>query len=146
MKISAVALVGLGVLVLAGLVVAIVGWPGSRTAGPPSPGELVLTSARIDLPADDGALPDGPHADLVNSRCTACHSASMILLQPALSAEQWTATVTKMREAYHAPIEQADVPAIVAYLTGLSARLPGAPGGKAQDPDPAAAPRLPGHP
>ena len=46
----------------------------------------------------------------------------MILAQPPLSAEQWQATVTKMREAYHAPVPEADDSAIVAYLTGLARR------------------------
>lgn len=89
---------------------------------------FTLTSAAIELPADDQAFPAGAQADLVTTRCTACHSASMVLSQPALSTEQWTAEVVKMREAYHAPVTDAELPAIVAYLTGLpgqaQARVP----------------------
>jgi cytochrome c5 len=88
--------------------------------------EVTLRSASIALPADTEALPDGPHADLVTARCTACHSAGMILTQPALSKAQWQATVTKMREVYKAPVPVGEDAAIIAYLTGLS-RLKDAP-------------------
>lgn len=49
-----------------------------------------------------------------------------------------------MREIYKAPVAQADVPAIVAYLTGMSAKLLGSANGKAQDPDPKASPDVSG--
>jgi len=62
----------------------------------------------------------------MNQNCTACHSASMVLAQPALSATQWKAEVEKMRNAYKAPVQEKDVPAIVAYLTALSDKI--APG------------------
>jgi len=83
---------------------------------------FTLASARIDLPADDPPYPDGPHADLVNLHCTACHSTSMVLTQPPLSADQWTAEVKKMREVYRAPIPEYAVPGILAYLNATSAR------------------------
>lgn len=105
---------------------------------------FTLVSQSIDLPADDAQLLDGPHADVANANCTACHSASMILSQPKLSADQWKATVTKMREAYKAPVRDADVPLILTYLTALSEAKGGAPKAAAQDPDPRAAPRIGG--
>ena len=102
-----------------------------RTPAAPSgplPASFSLTSERIDLPVDDvAALPDGPHADTVRANCTACHSESMILAQPPLKPEQWKATVTKMREVYKAPVPDAAVPGIVAYLSGLSAAKPVTP-------------------
>ncbi|MGJ3627640.1 hypothetical protein AB5I41_12915 [Sphingomonas sp. MMS24-JH45] len=49
----------------------------------------------------------------------------MILNQPRLTAEQSQATVTKMREVYKAPVADAEVPAIVAYLAGRQAAAPG---------------------
>ncbi len=91
-----------------------------------APGRLVLRSAAIELPAEDEALPDGPHADLVRQSCLSCHSANMILSQPRLSADQWQGTVTKMREAYKAPIAAADTAGIMTYLTALSAGTPAA--------------------
>lgn len=105
---------------------------------------FTLISQSMDLPADDAQLPDGPHADVANANCTACHSASMILSQPKLSADQWKATVTKMREAYKAPVQDGDVPLILTYLTALSEAKGGAPKAMAQDPDPKAAPRIGG--
>jgi hypothetical protein len=36
---------------------------------------------------------------VVNGNCLACHSAGMVLTQPALSAAQWRAEVEKMRTA-----------------------------------------------
>lgn len=88
-----------------------------RAAAPP----IALVSASIALPEDSVTLPAGPHVDLVTARCTACHSAEMILSQPGLSPDQWQATVTKMREAYKADVPASDEPAILAYLTRLSA-------------------------
>lgn len=87
-------------------------------------GGVTLRSAAIELGADEPTFPDGPHADAVNDNCLACHSASMALTQPRLSAGQWQAIVEKMRDTYKAPIPAAAIPDIVAYLTAVSARLP----------------------
>ena len=78
-----------------------------------------LQPVSITLPAETAALPSTPAGELVTQRCTACHSADMIARQPPMTAEKWQATVTKMREAYHAPITPADEPAIVAALVTL---------------------------
>jgi hypothetical protein len=56
----------------------------------------------------------------------------MAMDQPVLSADQWKATVTKMKDVYKAPVVKA-YPAIVDYLTAMSAFADGAPTGKAQD-------------
>jgi hypothetical protein len=64
----------------------------------------------------------------------------MALTQPALSADQWKATVTKMREVYKAPVAEKDVNAIVAYLIAMPSHKAAPATGKAQDPDPKAAP------
>ncbi len=123
-----------GIVGLAALVLVAIGPPGSRSvktepvaATPPpqsvSAGGFTLTSTSVDLPIDDGGYPDGPHADVINANCTSCHSASMALTQPRLSAEQWTAIVKKMRETYKAPVVQTDIPAIVDYLTAMSGKL-----------------------
>jgi hypothetical protein len=94
-------------------------------------GGFTLTSAAIDLPIDDQQYPDGPHADVINANCTSCHSASMALTQPALTSDQWKSTVIKMKEVYKAPVAEKDIPAIVEYLTALSAKQgSAAPAGK----------------
>lgn len=68
---------------------------------------LVAAPVEFALP-DDEAQFTGPDADLLNANCLACHSASMVLLQPQMSAEQWHHSVEKMRNVYKAPIEEAD--------------------------------------
>jgi len=76
----------------------------------------VLKSVTVDLPAGDREFPGGAAADSVNNNCLACHSAGMVLNQPSLPRAEWEAEVHKMINAYKAPIDDADVAAIVAYL------------------------------
>lgn len=83
---------------------------------------VTLVSVSETLPAESETLPANAGADVVTANCTACHSAAMITAQPPLKPEQWAATVKKMREVYKAPVAEADVPAILAYLDALSAR------------------------
>jgi len=101
---------------------------GSATPRPSSVsgGNFTLTSVDMVLPDDTGLFPDGPNADVINSNCRACHSASMALYQPKLSADQWRKEVEKMRNTFGAPASEDDVPAIVAYLTAMSDKLPDA--------------------
>ncbi|MDQ2893922.1 MAG: hypothetical protein M3R64_12665 [Pseudomonadota bacterium] len=110
----------------------------SLPAGPTTisgPG-LSLASVSVTFPDDAAAYPAGPHADVINANCTACHSASMALYQPPLSADAWHKEVEKMRETFKAPVAEKDVPAIVAYLTAMSAKTAAA----AAAPKPIAAP------
>ena len=81
--------------------------------------KLVLKSVTADLPFGDRMFPDGPGSEAVNNNCLACHSAGMVLTQPALSKEQWHHEVEKMRTAYKAPIDPKDISAIVDYLVAL---------------------------
>jgi len=78
-----------------------------------------LKSVKIDLPDSDRMFPDGPGSDAINNNCLACHSAGMVLNQPALSKQAWAAEVTKMINTYKAPVASEDVGPIVEYLTGL---------------------------
>ena len=75
-----------------------------------------LKSVSVDLPAGVQMFPGGTAADPINNNCLACHSADMVLNQPALSKAAWEAVVKKMINVYKAPIAEADVPPIVAYL------------------------------
>ena len=79
-------------------------------------GQLSLKSVSVDLPPGDDMFPNGPGADAINNNCLACHSADMVLNQPALPMTQWHAEVDKMRTAYKAPIDPKDVDAILDYL------------------------------
>ncbi|MEC3910280.1 hypothetical protein U5A82_07230 [Sphingobium sp. CR2-8] len=132
-----------------------VGPPGSYTP-PPEPQStgpasssisvngFTLTSDTVDLPIDEQQYPDGPHADVINANCTSCHSASMAMTQPVLSADQWKATVTKMKDVYKAPVAEKDIPAIVDYLTAMSAAQDRVPIGKDQNTAPGTAPDVSG--
>ncbi|MFC3677329.1 c-type cytochrome [Ferrovibrio xuzhouensis] len=82
-------------------------------AGAPSD----LASVTVDLPDSDRTFPDGPGAAAINDNCLACHSAGMVLNQPAMPRAAWAAEVGKMINAYKAPVAQEDVDAIVDYLT-----------------------------
>jgi len=78
--------------------------------------QLVLKSDKIDLP-DRGVTFAGPGSDVLNNNCLACHSAGMVLNQPAMAAASWKAEAEKMTHVYKAPVDEKDVPAIVDYLT-----------------------------
>jgi cytochrome c5 len=83
-----------------------------------SAGGVTLRSVNVDFPDRDRRF-EGPGADVVNNNCLACHSAGMVLTQPRLSRAAWQAEVEKMRKTYKAPLDTADVPAIVDYLATL---------------------------
>ena len=84
--------------------------------------KLVLKSVNVDLPFGDRMFQDAPGSDLVNGNCLACHSADMVLNQPAMSKAQWRSEVEKMRTAYRAPIDPKDVDTMVDYLVRLGQR------------------------
>jgi hypothetical protein len=78
-----------------------------------------LKSVKIDFPDSDKMFADGPGSDAINNNCLACHSADMVLNQPALSKQAWAAEVNKMINNYKAPVAPEDVGAIVEYLTAV---------------------------
>ena len=82
-------------------------------------------------------LKAGPGADLVRNNCMTCHSLDYIQMNsPFLDHKGWEAEVNKMINAYHAPIDKANVAMIVDYLAqhygAASTATPGssAPGGR----------------
>jgi hypothetical protein len=84
-----------------------------------SGGGLTLHSVSVEFPESDRTFPGGAKADVVNNNCLACHSVGMVLTQPRLSRAEWQSEVDKMRNTYRAPIDPAEVPAIVDYLADL---------------------------
>src|SRR2546430_8260104 len=78
-----------------------------------------LKPVKIDLPDSDKMFPAGPGSDAINNNCLACHSAGMVLNQPALSKQAWATEVNKMINNYKAPVAPEDVATIVDYLTSL---------------------------
>lgn len=82
----------------------------------------LLLGGALALPTQAGEnmvkLKDGPNRELVQASCSICHSADYIPMNsPFLKRAGWQATVTKMMKVMGAPIKDADVPAIVDYLT-----------------------------
>ena len=88
----------------------------------PVPGQseppLTLTSVTVELPESDNMF-TGPGSEALNNNCLACHSAGMVLNQPALPKATWQAVVAKMIHIYKAPVEEKDVGPIVDYLAGI---------------------------
>ncbi len=79
-------------------------------------GALAFKSVSVELPGSDRPFPPGPGVDVMGANCAGCHSPGMILNQPSLSRAAWEAEVKKMINVYKAPVDAADIPAIVAYL------------------------------
>ena len=76
-----------------------------------------IKSTTVDLPPGDSLFPGSASADVINNNCLACHSADMVLNQPALPKATWETEVRKMINVYRAPVDEVDVAAIVNYLT-----------------------------
>jgi hypothetical protein len=73
-----------------------------------------------ELPPETAAFKPGPNLETTQNNCTGCHSADYILTQPRnvkSKRDFWQAEVTKMIKVYGAPIDEADVPKIVDYLS-----------------------------
>ena len=72
------------------------------------------------LPDETVAFKPGANLDVVQGNCASCHSADYVLTQPQgekFKKAFWEAEVTKMIKTYGAPINDADVPKIVEYLS-----------------------------
>jgi len=86
---------------------------------------LFLVSAQAapvsyTLPEETADFKPGPNSDVAKANCAACHSADYVQIQPRgekFKKDFWQAEVTKMIKVYGAPIDDADVPKIVEYLT-----------------------------
>ncbi len=62
-------------------------------------------------------LKDAPGRATVENICSGCHSLDYIRINaPFMNRQAWTASVTKMVQAFGAPIQQPDQAAIVDYL------------------------------
>ena len=73
----------------------------------------------ITLPMEGPPLKASPLPGYAKaqSNCVACHSAEYMLYQPPTAPRAyWEAMVTRMKVVFKAPIDDADMPAIVDYL------------------------------
>jgi len=63
-------------------------------------------------------LKPGDNLEIVEQNCAACHSLDYIQMNaPFLDQKGWQAEVTKMVNAFKAPIAEADQQKIIAYLS-----------------------------
>lgn len=71
---------------------------------------------KIELPADVPMLKDAPGREVLLTQCLLCHSLDYISSQPPMAAENWKKIVQKMQKTFGAPLPDAQVDAVVAYL------------------------------
>jgi mono/diheme cytochrome c family protein len=116
------------VLILLGIALATgLSWPGaarSRAGAPKQAGEPVHPWAKVsvELPKSPTLFPPGTGADIAISQCLTCHSAEMVLLQPALTQSEWAAEINKMRNSFGARLPADQVEALVEYLHNINGR------------------------
>ena len=70
----------------------------------------------IELPSSQTIFPPGDGADIANGQCLICHSAGMVLRQPALTQDQWASEINKMRNSFGAPLPANPVIPLARYL------------------------------
>ena len=76
----------------------------------------------VDLPASQVSFPPGNGSVIANAYCLICHSAGMVLRQPALTQDEWTVEINKMRNSFGAPIPADQVQALAQYLRSINGR------------------------
>ena len=80
---------------------------------------FTLASLGVELPNSDREFPPGPGVEAAQANCAACHSAGMVLNQPALSRATWEMEIHKMIAVYKAPVSEEDAKTILAYLDSI---------------------------
>ena len=95
-----------------------------QAAAGQAPGEVIErgTVRVIRLPEAKFELPPGKGRETVVAQCAMCHTLAYITLQPPLSREAWTASVTKMQKTFSAPIPDDKVGEVVDYLVTVNGK------------------------
>ena len=80
---------------------------------------LAATLFATSAPAQEAvSLKPGPDVDTVTTSCSICHTLNYIRMNSSfLTPDAWKAEVSKMREGYGAPIDDATAAAIIKYLS-----------------------------
>jgi len=82
-------------------------------------GAAMAASKTITLPPDGVQLKPSalPGYAKAQANCVACHSAEYMQYQPPTAPRAyWDAMVKRMKTVFKAPIDDADMPAIIDYL------------------------------
>ncbi|HVM49702.1 MAG TPA: c-type cytochrome [Candidatus Acidoferrum sp.] len=82
-----------------------------------APPALRAAPVKIELPPETAAFKPGPGADLANGQCLTCHSVEYVTTQPPFPQSFWLAEVKKMRDKFGAPVPDALLEPLAAYLT-----------------------------
>lgn len=90
---------------------------------------VAITPATSDRVFSGGS--DSRGAAAANAYCLACHSVGMVMTQPDLTRDGWRGEVTKMRDAFKAPIPDSQIPIIANYLYSIKGADNGAASGDA---------------
>ncbi|GLQ48537.1 sulfite:cytochrome C oxidoreductase subunit B [Dyella lipolytica] len=93
---------------------------GSSAHEAARPAPITIHSVSVNLPSSAATFPPGPGSDIA-AKCLICHSAGMVLRQPALSQAAWKAEINKMRTVYGAPIDETEVDTLTVYMTKVNA-------------------------
>lgn len=100
----------------------------------PAPPAPTAVSSMSEYPAAQFTLAEGSGKGLVEAYCTACHSLAPIVHHGGFTTDQWASEVTKMRESYGAPIDDATAAQITSYLQAhYSAPLDPPPAGTSRE-------------
>jgi sulfite dehydrogenase (cytochrome) subunit B len=81
----------------------------------------------ITLPPETGTYTKAAGVELMQANCLICHSTEYVSMQPPMPRKFWEAAVKKMKEKFGAPTPDAQVAALVDYLTanyGVSDKKP----------------------
>ena len=83
-------------------------------------GPALAVVKSINLPPDPVQLKASPLTgyEKAQANCVACHSAEYMLYQPPTAPRAyWETMVKRMKDVFKAPVADADMPAIVDYLS-----------------------------
>ena len=83
---------------------------------------LHFSPLNVELPVSSAVFPAGKGSEIANAYCLICHSAGMVLRQPALTVDEWQAEIRKMQSAFGAPIPADQVDALARYLGAINGR------------------------
>ena len=84
---------------------------------------VTLKATSVTLPVSPRVFPgDTAGAKAANSYCLMCHSVGMVMTQPDLGKATWLVEVSKMKNAFKAPIPEAQVAVIADYINGIKSK------------------------
>ena len=91
----------------------------ARPQGEPVPA-VHFAPLNVELPVSSVVFPSGKGSEIANGYCLMCHSAGMVLRQPALSVAEWKAEIRKMQGAFGASIPADQVDGLARYLGSIN--------------------------